>query len=94
VVAKVFEDPVLQQLVATAIRENYDLKAAAARVEQSRQLIGVARAEVLETLANVMLWRGILWHRLLRRSASESGRLCRGEVQTGYIGNTSNREHG
>ena len=59
---QVFEDPVLQQLVATAIRENYDLKTAAARVEQSRQLIGVARAEVLETLANVMLWRGIPDH--------------------------------
>jgi multidrug efflux system outer membrane protein len=43
---QVFEDPVLQQLVGEAVRQNYDLKAAIARVEQARQLVGVARADL------------------------------------------------
>ena len=43
----IFDDPVLQQLVAEAIRENYDLKTAIARIEQAHQLIGVARADLL-----------------------------------------------
>lgn len=42
----VFEDPVLQGLVNEAIRSNHDLATAAARVEQSRQLVGVARADL------------------------------------------------
>jgi multidrug efflux system outer membrane protein len=42
-----FEDPVLQQLVTEAIRKNYDLKSAIARIEQSRQQMGVARADLL-----------------------------------------------
>jgi multidrug efflux system outer membrane protein len=42
----VFDDPVLQQLVGEAIRENHDLSAAISRVEQSRQLVGVARADL------------------------------------------------
>ena len=44
---KVFEDPELQKLVNRAIRENLDLRAAAARVEQSRAFIGVARSQLL-----------------------------------------------
>jgi multidrug efflux system outer membrane protein len=41
---KVFKDPILQDLIATALTNNYDIKQAAARVEQSRQLVTVARA--------------------------------------------------
>ena len=44
---RIFDDPVLQQLVTEAIRANYDLKTAIARIEQARQLIGVARADML-----------------------------------------------
>jgi len=44
---QVFQDPVLQQLVAEAIRGNYDLQTAVFRVEQARQLVGVARADLL-----------------------------------------------
>jgi len=44
---QVFQDPVLQQLVADAIRDNYDLQTAIFRVEQYRELIGVARADLL-----------------------------------------------
>jgi multidrug efflux system outer membrane protein len=43
---EVFDDPVLQSLIREAIHANHDLAAAAARVEQSRQLVGVARADL------------------------------------------------
>jgi multidrug efflux system outer membrane protein len=49
----VFDDPVLQALVTEAIRNNHDLAAAAARVEQSRQLIGVARADLFPQIGYV-----------------------------------------
>lgn len=41
---EVFEDPVLQDLVRQAIENNYDLKAAVARVEQAKALVGVAQS--------------------------------------------------
>jgi len=40
----VFQDPVLQDLIRTALTNNYDLKQAVARVEQARQQAVVARA--------------------------------------------------
>jgi multidrug efflux system outer membrane protein len=42
---EVFEDPVLVELVVVAIEHNLDLVQATARVEQSRALLGAARAE-------------------------------------------------
>ena len=44
---RVFDDPVLHQLVGEAIHENHDLRTAVARIEQYRQLVGVARADLL-----------------------------------------------
>ncbi|HEV7731186.1 MAG TPA: efflux transporter outer membrane subunit [Candidatus Binatia bacterium] len=44
---QVFDDPVLQGLITEAIHGNYDLQTAIWRVEQSRQLVGVARADLL-----------------------------------------------
>ena len=41
---QVFHDPILQGLISTALTNNYDLKQAVARVEQSRQLAVAARA--------------------------------------------------
>ena len=41
---QVFKDPVLQDLIRTALTNNYDLKQAVARVEQARQQVTVARA--------------------------------------------------
>ncbi len=41
---EVFKDPVLQDLIHTALTNNYDLKRAVARVEQARQQVTVARA--------------------------------------------------
>jgi multidrug efflux system outer membrane protein len=41
---EVFKDPVLQELIRDALRNNYDLRTAAARVEDARAQIGVARS--------------------------------------------------
>src|SRR5258706_15247596 len=41
-----FRDPTLQALIAEAIAANHDLAAAAARVEQTRNQIAVARADL------------------------------------------------
>jgi multidrug efflux system outer membrane protein len=43
---QLFQDPVLQDLVTEAIQNNHDLATAAFRVEQARQLVGVARADM------------------------------------------------
>jgi multidrug efflux system outer membrane protein len=40
----VFRDPVLQELVREALQNNYDLRVAAARVEEARAQIGIARS--------------------------------------------------
>jgi len=40
----VFRDPVLQELVREALSSNYDLRIAAARVEEARAQIGIARS--------------------------------------------------
>src|SRR5581483_9576585 len=42
----VFHDEVLEGLINEALRNNYDLRIAASRVEQSRALYGVARADL------------------------------------------------
>lgn len=44
---KIFEDQALQDLIREALRNNYDLKAAAARVDEARAFIGVERAALL-----------------------------------------------
>jgi len=41
---QVFRDPILQDLIGTALTNNYDLKQAVARVEQARNLAVAARA--------------------------------------------------
>src|SRR5262249_49610797 len=42
--AQVFRDPTLQELITIALTNNYDLKQAAARVEQARNVAVAARA--------------------------------------------------
>jgi len=44
---QLFEDPVLQSLIRTAIEENKDLRLAVTRVEESRAQLGIARADQL-----------------------------------------------
>jgi multidrug efflux system outer membrane protein len=41
---RVFEDETLQQLIRTALRENYDLRVAAARILESRAQLTIARS--------------------------------------------------
>ena len=41
---QLFNDPVLQELTRDALRNNYDLRTAAARVEEARAQIGVSRS--------------------------------------------------
>jgi multidrug efflux system outer membrane protein len=45
-----FNDPVLQGLIAEAVRNNYDVQIAAARIEQARAQLGVVRSEALPQL--------------------------------------------
>jgi multidrug efflux system outer membrane protein len=47
---EIFGDEKLQALLTEALAVNHDLRAAAARVEQARQLIGVARSEMFPLL--------------------------------------------
>ncbi len=44
---KVFKDETLQELIREALLNNYDLRAAAARVDESRAMVGVTRAQIL-----------------------------------------------
>src|SRR3982751_1529068 len=41
----VFKDPALQTLLQNALTNNYDLQVATARIEQARELIGVAKSQ-------------------------------------------------
>ncbi len=47
----VFRDPVLQQLIRTALRQNYDVRIAATRVLQAQAEVGITRANEFPTAA-------------------------------------------
>src|SRR3954447_17192877 len=47
---ELFKDPQLQQLIRTALVNNYDLREAVARVEASRAQLGITRADQLPTV--------------------------------------------
>jgi multidrug efflux system outer membrane protein len=44
---KVFNDKALQELIRETLANNYDLRAAAARVDEARAIVGVTRAQIL-----------------------------------------------
>src|ERR1700746_1529689 len=46
----VFQDDQLQQLIRTALKENYDVRIAAARVLEAQAVLGITRADQLPTL--------------------------------------------
>jgi multidrug efflux system outer membrane protein len=46
----VFQDPILKYLIQEALRANYDVKIAAARVQEARGLLGIARSELFPSL--------------------------------------------
>jgi outer membrane protein, multidrug efflux system len=48
---EVFQDPALQNLIRTALKNNYDLRIAASRVLQAQAQLGITRADQLPTLS-------------------------------------------
>ncbi|TLY75402.1 MAG: efflux transporter outer membrane subunit [Gammaproteobacteria bacterium] len=46
----VYEDPKLRYLISTAIRSNFDLKTAVARIDEAHAVLGQTRLELLPTL--------------------------------------------
>lgn len=48
---EVFQDPALQELIRTAIEQNYDLRIAASRVLQAQAQLGVTRANQFPTVS-------------------------------------------
>ncbi len=54
---EIFQDPVLQELIRTALAANYDLRLAVARVAESRALVGVSRSSWLPQLGGSALYR-------------------------------------
>ena len=48
---EVFKDPQLQGLIRTALEQNYDLRDAAARVEEARANLGITRSQQLPQLS-------------------------------------------
>lgn len=46
----VFQDPQLQELIRTALNENYDIRIAAARVLQAQAVLGITRADQFPTI--------------------------------------------
>src|SRR5215470_1064747 len=47
---EVFEDPILKYLIQESFRANYDVKIAAARVQEARGQLGIARSELFPSL--------------------------------------------
>src|SRR5438552_10457114 len=45
-----FEDPSLRALIEEALRQNYDVRIAAARVQEARARLGVARSDLYPSL--------------------------------------------
>ena len=48
---EVFQDPVLQQLIRTALQQNYDVRIAASRVLQAQAQLGITRANQFPTVS-------------------------------------------
>jgi multidrug efflux system outer membrane protein len=48
---ELFQDPVLQQLIRTALEQNYDLRIAATRVLQAQAQLGITRANQFPTVS-------------------------------------------
>jgi len=48
--SNVYQDPQLQQLIATALHNNYDLKTAVARIEEARATVGETRLAFFPTI--------------------------------------------
>src|ERR1700720_4663796 len=49
--SRVFQDPELQALIRAALQNNYDVRIAAARVQEARAQLGITRADQFPTLS-------------------------------------------
>src|SRR5262249_8218902 len=47
---EVFQDPQLQDLIRTALKQNYDLRIAATRILEAQAQLGITRADQLPTI--------------------------------------------
>lgn len=54
---QIFEDPVLQNLIRTALVQNYDVRLAVARVAEARAQVGVSRSTWLPDVGGTALFR-------------------------------------
>ncbi|MCK8603418.1 efflux transporter outer membrane subunit [Desulfoferrobacter suflitae] len=54
---QIFDDPVLQNLIRTALVQNYDVRLAVARVAESRAQVGVSRSSWLPDFSGTALYR-------------------------------------
>src|SRR5262249_543492 len=45
-----FQDPILRELIHEALRKNYDVAIAAARVQEARAQLGIARSDLFPSL--------------------------------------------
>lgn len=54
---QIFDDPVLQDLIRTALVENYDVRLAVARIAESRAQVGVSRSSWLPDFSGAALYR-------------------------------------
>jgi len=48
---EIFQDPQLQELIRTALKQNYDVRIAAARILEARAQLGITRADQLPTVS-------------------------------------------
>ena len=81
---EVFDDPVLQELIATAVRQNFDVRIAAARVLQARAQLGVVQADEQPT---VDAGAGLARERLPQsRGAAGASDLCGQRAGVGRLG--------
>ena len=54
---EIFDDPPLQNLIRTALVQNYDVRLAAARVQEARSLVGVSRSSWLPQAGGAALYQ-------------------------------------
>ena len=54
---EVFRDPTLQDLIRTALAQNYDVRQAVARLAEARALVGVSRSLWLPQVGGTALWQ-------------------------------------
>jgi len=73
-----FQDPVLKRLVEEALKNGFDARLAAARVEEARALYGVARSEFLPTAGYQGSWQ---------RTRPDQFQNPAGETQTKWTAN-------